>query len=146
VQMYPNQSTDSPMIAVMNSVVSPEQIRQWQDHLNGHRILDISNKQGHPYRGLTFLAVFGSHFHHMYHTPWFDAFLIDGYQRSVHCISVGGSGKKGWVSNQSTGKQQNKVHTVIIVDNVSLIVSYLWMYECVDLFYVVQARFAMETA
>jgi hypothetical protein len=83
VQMYPNQSSDSPMIAVMNSVVAPETIRVWQTSLNGHRVMDICKKQHHPYRGLMFLAVFGSYFHDMFHTPWFDQFLIDGYQRCV---------------------------------------------------------------
>jgi hypothetical protein len=79
LQTFPDQSSETPMITIMNNVIPPEQIREWQRHLNGWSLCSVFADSTHPFAQLCRVAVFACRFQDMFHTSFMDRFWVAGY-------------------------------------------------------------------
>jgi hypothetical protein len=80
LQNFPDQTKETPLVTIMNSVMPPDVIREWQSHLNGWTLCRVFADGAHPFEQLCLVAVFGCRFQDLFHTSFMDRFWVAGFQ------------------------------------------------------------------
>lgn len=79
LQCYPLQTTQTPVVTVMNNMLDPAHIKDMQGHLNETTFRQKYNNDAFPYRDIIDLVAFGGEFETKCQLTFYDRYVVDGF-------------------------------------------------------------------